>query len=238
MAVDRADRAERVGHELGELQVDHLVGRDDTGRPHVHRPVEPVDDVPGELLRRLGDRRVVAGELAEVGDQRADGRDDAERVAVRLHEERVRVLGEQRVEAPDVAGRLQDPARRRMTGLQVLEERPVPPVRGRHVGLVQQPVPVRRDVVLGGEDHRAEVGAGDAHALLGQAGAHRVHGAETGQDEVHHRERLVHLRDASVGVVGGGFGWRHGPVHLPGRGDPGRRIERRRSCRIVVPVRP
>ena len=103
----------------------------------------------------------------------------------------------------------------RVVRLQVLEEHAVPRVRGRHVGLVEQPVPVRRHVVLRREDHRAEVGAGDAHALLRQARAHRVHGAEPGQHEVDHRERLVDLGDARVGVEGGGLGRRHRPVDLP-----------------------
>ena len=48
-----------------------------------------------------------------VAHERGERRDDAQRVAVRLHEQRVRVLGEQRAEAPDVPGRLQHPARRR-----------------------------------------------------------------------------------------------------------------------------
>ena len=41
--------------------------------------------------------------------------------------------------------------------LQVLQERAVPAVRGRHVGLVQQPARVRRHAVLRREDHAAEV---------------------------------------------------------------------------------
>ena len=85
---------------------------------------------------------------------------------------------------------------------------------------------VCRHVVLRREDHRPEVGAGDPHALLGQAGAHRVHGAEAGQHEVHHRERLVDLCDARVGVERGGLGRWHRPVDLPRGGDARGRVER------------
>ena len=85
---------------------------------------------------------------------------------------------------------------------------------------------VRRDVVLRREDHRPEVEAGDAHALLGESGAHRVHGPKARKDEVDHREGLVDLGDARVGVERLGLGRRDRAVHLPGGRDAGRRIQR------------
>ena len=196
-------------------RVDHALRVDRPVLARVDRPVEPVDDVLGELGRGLGDRRVVAADAAQHRDERRDRRDDPQRVAVRLHEQRVRVLGEQRVEAPDVAGRLEHPLVRRVARLQVLEEHAVPAVRGRHVGLVQQPVAVARHVVLRREDHRPEVGAGDAHALLREARAHRVHLPELGEHEVDHRELRVDLLDPRVGEVRRGLGRRQRLVDLP-----------------------
>ncbi len=111
-------------------------------------------------------------------------------------------------------------------------------VRGRHVGLVHEPVRVRRDAVLRREDHAAEVGGGDAHALLRQQRAHRVHGAETGEQEVDTVERFF---DAAmrgsvshVAVSGGGTG--RSTSQVSGTRLAGSWASR--SWRIVVPVRP
>ncbi len=60
-------------------------------------------------------------------------------------------------EAPQVGRRLEQPPVGGVLGLQVLEVDAVPPVGGGRIGLVQQPPLVLGDVVLGREDHRAEV---------------------------------------------------------------------------------
>ena len=129
-------------------------------------------------------------------------------------------------EVPDVARRLHHPAGRRVARLQVLEEGAVPAVGGGHVGLVEQPAGVARHPVLRREDEAAEVEPGDAHALLRQPGAHRVHGPEPGQHEVDARHGGLHLVDAGIGEVGGGLGRRAGPVDLPGEGHAGGRVLR------------
>ena len=92
---------------------------------------------------------------------------------------------------------------------------PVPAVRRRHVGFVDQPVRVRRHAVLRREDHAAEVAAGHAHALLREQRAHRVHRLEAGDHELDAVEQLLRRRDARIGVVGRGLGRRQRPVDLP-----------------------
>ena len=134
---------------------------------------------------------------------------------MRLHEQRVRVLVEQRAETPQVPGRLQHPARRGMPRLQVLQVKAVIAVRGRHVGFVDQPLRVRGHAVLRREDHAAEVAAGHAHALLRQQRAHRVHRLEAGNDELDALEQLLRRGDARVGVEGRGLGRRQRAIDLP-----------------------
>ena len=220
--VDPPDRGERVRHERVEVDVHDLV------RPHGpvlargHGAVQALDDVLGPLGRDLREVRIVAGHAAELLLQRRDRRDDAQRVAVRLHEQCVRVLGEECVEAPDVRGRLQQPAVRRhgiggMARLQVLEEEAVPPVCGCHVRLVHHPAGVRRDAVLRGEDHAAKVRRSDANALLREPTAHGVHGQEAGHEQLDTRELRVDLVDAGVGEVGRRLGRGDRKVHLPGQ---------------------
>ena len=164
--VDRADRRERIGHEGTELHVDDATCRDRSVLARGDGAVEPVENVVGEVGRRIGDRRVVTRQRPEPRDQRRQRRDDPQWIAVRLHQEGVRVLAEQRVERPEVSRRLEHPTSRRAPRLQVLQEHAVPAVRGSHVGLVQQPAGVRRYAVLRREDHAAEVGGGDPHAFL------------------------------------------------------------------------
>ena len=102
-----------------------------------------------------------------------------------------------------------------MPRLQVLQVDAVPPVRGRHVGFVDQPLRVRRHAVLRREDHAAEVAAGHAHALLRQPRAHRVHRLEAGDHELDAVEQLLRRGDARIGVVGRGLGRRERVVDLP-----------------------
>ena len=215
LVVDLVDRRERIGHERAELHVDDPVGGHGAVGARRDRAVEPVDEIARELGGDVGDRDVVAPEPAQHAHERAERGDDPQRIAVRLHEQRVRVLGEQRAEAPEVAGRLQHPARRRVPRLQVLQVEAVPAVRGRHVGFVEQPVRVRRHAVLRREDHAAEVAAGHAHALLRQQRAHRVHRLEAGDHELDAVEQLLRRRDARIGVVGRGLGRRQRAIDLP-----------------------
>ena len=143
--------------------------------------------------------------LAGVG-QAGQRRDHRARVAVGPDDAGVGIGVEQRVEVPQVVRRLEDPALRRLARLQGLERQPVLGVGGRHVGLFE-PAGVGRHVGLGLEGERAHVVHEQAHALLGDRRAERVHGLE----------RRVQL---------------HQPVELLGRlGDAwvlGRALERRR----------
>src|SRR4051794_34467137 len=227
--VDVSDGREGVGHEVVELHVDHPVRGNRPVLAGGDRPVEAFDDVLGPFGRDLGDLRFVRRHPPQQRDERRERGDDSQRVAVRLHQQRVGVLGEQRVEAPDVGRGLQHPAvgRRvtfRVTGLQVLQERAVPAVRRGHVRLVHRPVRVRRHPVLGGEDHAAEVRRGDAHALLREARAHRVHLLEAGDEQLGAGEDRVDLVDARVGVVGRGLRGRHRHVDLPREWHAGGRV--------------
>ena len=102
--VHGVDRRERVGHERTEVDVDDTVGRDRSVATGRDRTVEPDDEVLRELGRDLARHDVVAPEPAQRAQQRRERRDDPQRVAMRLHEQRVRVLVEQRAEAPQMAG--------------------------------------------------------------------------------------------------------------------------------------
>ena len=178
--------ANGIGHEVGELHVDHLVGRE-----RCRRGGPPCRGRAPRRCRRRTARRPRGATArrchpAQVGGQRADRRDDLERVAVGLDDDGVGVLGEQRAEVPEVGGRLEQPPVGHVPGLQVLEVAAVPAVGGGQVGLVEQPAVVGGHLVLVGKIMRAEVAAGDAHALLGEPGAHRVEGGEARDDEVGH----------------------------------------------------
>ncbi len=131
------------------------------------------DDLLAGLRRAFGDRAFVGRQVAQVMGQRADRRDHVERVAVRLHDQRVGVLGHQRVELPQMGGRLQQPLPGD-AGLQVLQEHSVITVGRMMVRLVQQPPVVAGQPVLHREDHAAELAGGDPHTLLADQRAHRM----------------------------------------------------------------
>ena len=180
--------AERVGHEVGELHVDHLVGREHArvgGPPCRGRGRRRCR--ARTARRRPRQRRRVAGHLAQVGGEGAHRRDDLERVAVGLDDDGVGVLGQQAPRCQRWAGDLSSHRSPMCPDCRCCEVAAVPAVGGREVGLVEQPAVVGGHLVLDGEDHRAEVAAGDPHALLGEPRADRVEGAEAGDDEVGHR---------------------------------------------------
>ena len=102
--VDRADRRERISHERAEVHVDDAVGGDGAVGACRDRAVEPGDEIPAELAGHLGWRDRVGAEPAQRAQQRRERRDDSQRVAMGLHEQRVGVLVEQRAQAPQVAG--------------------------------------------------------------------------------------------------------------------------------------
>ncbi len=174
-----------------------------------------------------------------VGDERAERGDDPQRVAVRLHQQRARVLGEQRVETPDVPGRLQHPPRRsggatggaggrarcqRYAELMSASCSSHVPYDGTWycVGkiMLRKSEPVMRTHSCG---RRAPIGC-----IARKPGRH----------EVDHRERLVDLGDARIGVVRRGLGRRERLVDLPRQRHAVAGSCASRSCRIVVPVRP
>ena len=91
----------------------------------------------------------------------------------------------------------------------------MPPVRGRHVGIVRDPAEVRRQAELAVEDRAGELTARDHDALLAQARAHRVHGPQLGADLVRQVDPGLRLVDARIGLVGGRLGRRAGVIDLP-----------------------
>ena len=110
LVVERRDRRERVADEVGELHVETWPAQARRRRATLHRPR------PG---RRRSPRRTAAAHSAmslsseasrrRWSGERGDRRDDVERVAVGLHDQRVGVLGDQGVELPQMRGRLQQP---------------------------------------------------------------------------------------------------------------------------------
>ena len=169
------------------------------------------------------DRTFVGRHLAQVMGQRADRRDDVERVAVRLHDQRVGVLGHQRVELPQVRRRLQQPLTRH-TRLQVLQEHSVIAVGRMMVGLIQQPPVVAGQAVLHREDHAAELAGGDADALLTDQRAHRMKRQQARDDLLGHLDAGLGFGDPRVGVVGLGLRQRARVVDLPRQRWPQRGI--------------
>ena len=103
----------------------------------------------------------------------------------------------------------------RMARLQVLEVAAVPLVRGSEIRLVEHPMAVRRHAVLRGERDAAKRRRGDAHALLRELRAHRVHGPESRHEQVDAREPGIRLGDARIGVVRRGLRRWHRRVDLP-----------------------
>ena len=117
----------------------------------------------------LGDRTVVGGQPAQMVGERADRRDDVERVAVGLHDQRRRDTRRPvRRAATDVRA-TSDSHWPGHPGLQVLQEHSVIAIRRSVIGVVQQPAVVGRQPVLHREDHAAELARRDAHALLADA---------------------------------------------------------------------
>ena len=183
--VDLVDRRERIGHERAELHVDDAVGG--------HRPVSRARSPNGRALRRGSPRtptRCRARRSSSLPSLRSTLMSELSDAMIRNGSRCVctsSAFGYSSSSAPRhhrCPGDFNTQRGARMARLQVLQEQAVVPVRGRHVGFVDQPVRVRRDAVLRGEDHAAEVAAGHAHALLRQQRAHRVHGLEAGDHEL------------------------------------------------------
>ena len=192
---------------------------------HRHRAREPV----GERPRPLGPDRVrvdvVAGHAAQHGDQARERGDDLQRIAMRLDDARVGILGEERVERPEMARALQHPALRRTPPLEVLQLAAMRRVDPAQIGPVE-PRLVARDAMRGREQHAREVVRGERDALLRQLRAHRVHRLEAGDQAVDARQMLVDRGDARVGLVGGALRRRPGMHHLPGHRHAVRRVLR------------
>ena len=121
-----------------------------------------------------------------------------------LHEHGVGVLRQHGSEAPLMCWRFEDPPPAGVSALQHLQQAPVPPVGGGHVGLVQQPLVVRRDAVLRREDQASKVAAGDADALLREAGPEAI---------AAHWASVLTLKASRVRMV-----------DLPGERDPAGRV--------------
>ena len=93
----------------------------------------------------------------------ADRRDDVQRVAMRLHDQRVGVFGHQRVELPQMRGRLQQPLTRH-TRLQVLQIPSMIAI-GRRCRL-RAYARYYMGIVRHREHHAAEFAGGDPDAFL------------------------------------------------------------------------
>ena len=216
MLVEPADRLDLAPDERVEVEVEDARGRQRCGVARAHRRLEA-----GRQPRRpLGaDRARVDRVARHAAQQRREGdqrRDDAQRVAVRLHDARVRVLGEQRVQRPQVAGRLQHPAPGRCAPLEVLEPAPVRRVERAMVDRLE-PALVVADAVRRREQDRRELVRRDRDALLRQRRAHPVHRLEAGDQLLDAGEVLLDRRDARIGVEARALGWRPRAHHLPGR---------------------
>ena len=86
-----------------------------------HLAFEADGDLLVGLGRALGDVGFVAAHPSQVVGQRGDRRDDVERIAVGLHDQRIGVLGEQCIQLPQMRGRFQQPLPGH-TRLQVLQK--------------------------------------------------------------------------------------------------------------------
>ena len=222
--VDLPDRAEVVGHQRLELHVDDAVGRDAAVLTRGDRPVERVEDHFRPQRCDIGDRDVVAEDPPEVREERGQRGDDLDGVAVRLDVARVGVLGLEGREGPEVRARLHDPPVAAVVPPEELQVAPVQPVRRRHVRLRGHPAHVRREVVLAPEDHALEVATRDAHALLREPRAGRVHRLHLGSRRVTEVDARLHVVDARVGVVRRRLGWRDRAVDLPAQRHAIRRV--------------
>ena len=94
------------------------------------------------------------------------------------------------------------------------------------VGLEKEPSGVRRQPVLGREDHAAELSRGDPDALLADQRAHRMKRQQTGNDLLRHLDARLRFSDPRVGVVGLRPWQRKGIVDLPAQRRPKRRVLR------------
>ena len=83
-----------------------------------------------------------------------------------------------------------------------------------HVGLLE-PAPVARDVGLRLDQKRAQVEEQEPHALGGERGAHRVHGADRRIQRLELRHLLRRRRDARILGVRGEIGRRDRVGRLP-----------------------
>ena len=135
---------------------------------------------------------------------------------MRLHDPRLGIDREERVERPQVARGFEDPALGGTAPLQVLELPAVRRVDPAEVG-AREPGVVPGDVVGGREEHAREVVRGERDALLRQSRAHRVHRLEGRQQPVDAGEVLLDGGDARIALVGRALGWRPGMHHLPGQ---------------------
>ena len=133
-------------------------------------------------------------------------------------------IGTQEVlESPHVCAGLQDPTIAVVMPLQVLQLLVVKRVDVRPVGVVVDPVFVRRHPELIVEQRRAHGLAHHRHALLRERGAHRVHRLEPaiafGLRLGRRHERRAQ-RDPRVGLEGLGLRWRRREHRLPREGRP------------------
>src|SRR5690242_6672022 len=78
-AVQRPDRREWVADEFGELHVDYPLRQ---RIPQLHAALEADDDLLSRLRGTFGDRAFVRRQVPKVVGERADRRDDVERIAV------------------------------------------------------------------------------------------------------------------------------------------------------------
>ena len=174
--VDRLRRAHRVRHQVGVGHVKEprrivpgALGAEplQPGRPQLQ--LVPPDHLAGERIRPA--RRRLRGQAADRRDRHVGG-------AVGLHDQRVRVDRQQRVEREQVAGVLQHPA---APGPQPdqLQVTPVPPVRPGPV-LAAQPGGVGRQVSQALPGDRAHRLPEQLPALLHLVGGHVVHPHELG----------------------------------------------------------
>jgi hypothetical protein len=120
VSVDAAHGLDLVADEVAELDVEGALGRNEPVALD-HRLREP----RGEANRPVGADRDgidrIARQAAQMAEEARQRGDDLQRVAVRLHDPCIRILVQQVIERPQVAGRFEHPAFRRAAPLQILE---------------------------------------------------------------------------------------------------------------------